>query len=159
MTGLTRFREAQAGGYAEALAELRAGQKRGHWIWYVFPQLSGLGHSPTAAFYAISDRREAEDYLRDEELRHRLAEITQVALEQLRAGVALDVLMGAHVDALKLVSSLTLFETAGASLATVDDVAGFVQSAGAVLDIAESQGYPRCAFTQRALGVAPTTDT
>ena len=71
---LERFHQAQArkwGGYASALAEIRKGRKSGHWIWYVFPQLDGLGHSSTARSYALRDLDEACAYLRDPLLRMR----------------------------------------------------------------------------------------
>jgi uncharacterized protein (DUF1810 family) len=62
--GLTRFRRAQDGGtYERALAELRAGRKSGHWIWFIFPQIAGLGQSPTSRLYAIASLDEACAYL------------------------------------------------------------------------------------------------
>lgn len=63
---LDRFLTAQQDTYATALAELRAGWKRSHWMWFVFPQLAGLGHSSTARFYAIQDLDEAAAYRQDE---------------------------------------------------------------------------------------------
>ena len=65
---MKRFHEAQASshaGYAAALSEIRAGGKRSHWIWYIFPQLAGLGRSSTARFYALRDLDEAQSYLSD----------------------------------------------------------------------------------------------
>src|SRR5262245_10719770 len=109
MPDLERFRTAQASsaGFALALAEIRAGGKRTHWIWYVFPQLEGLGRSAAARRYAIRGEDEAAEYLRDPVLRARFLTISQAVAEQLRAqGTPLRQLMGADVDALKLVSSL-----------------------------------------------------
>jgi uncharacterized protein (DUF1810 family) len=152
---LDRFRQAQnqpGSGFDAALAEIRAGGKRGHWIWYVFPQLSGLGASPTAAFYGIDGEREAVEYLADPELLTRLVTITEAVAERLREGtsIPLDRLMGSHVDALKVVSSLTLFghvartlhgARGGAMLETL------AQLADEVLAAARDVGYPPCSYT------------
>lgn len=141
---LDRFLDAQDaphGGYADALAEIRSGRKRSHWIWYVFPQIDGLGRSPLAQAYAIAGRDEAAAYLREPTLRARLLEITRAVRDQLTAGTPLVTLMGSDIDALKLVSSLTLFR------ATAADAGEVAAMAGAVLDQAAAQGYPPCAFT------------
>ena len=106
---LERFRDAQARNYEIALSELRAGAKRSHWMWYVFPQLRGLGRSDTAVYYAISSLDEARAYLADPVLGKRLLECID-ALLRLRDTSAEDVL--GNVDALKLRSSLTLFRIA-----------------------------------------------
>ena len=78
---LQRFKDAQERDYQQALAEIRAGRKRSHWIWYVFPQLQGLGRSPMCARYGIRGMGEAEAYLADETLRGRLVEISRALLE------------------------------------------------------------------------------
>src|SRR4051812_44382679 len=104
---LERFHQAQAShsaGYETALAEIRAGQKRSHWIWYIFPQIQGLGRSSTARAYAVRDLDEARDYLNDPVLGTRYEEIARAVQEQLKAGVPLERLMGSEIDALKLVS-------------------------------------------------------
>jgi uncharacterized protein (DUF1810 family) len=99
-----RFVEAQSGGvYERALAEIRAGDKRGHWMWFIFPQLAGLGSSPTARFYAIRDLAEARAYLAHPVLGPRLLECTRAV-----QGVF------PHPDDLKLRSSMTLFARAAA---------------------------------------------
>lgn len=106
---LERFVKAQNAawcGYDSALAELRAGQKQSHWIWYIFPQLAALGHSSTARYYGISGAAEAAAYLENELLRDRLVEISQAVLEADTDDP--EELMGA-IDALKLRSSMTLF--------------------------------------------------
>jgi uncharacterized protein (DUF1810 family) len=103
---LDRFVDAQADVYEQALAELRAGRKRSHWMWFVFPQLSGLAHSPTAQHFAISGLAEARAYLAHPVLGPRLRECT-AALLQLDGTDAAAVL--GHVDAMKLRSSMTLF--------------------------------------------------
>ncbi|MGZ4152503.1 MAG: DUF1810 domain-containing protein [Actinomycetota bacterium] len=108
---LERFVAAQdAGGtYASAVAELRAGRKSGHWMWFVFPQIAGLGTSPVSRRYAISSLEEARAYLAHPVLGPRLEECALV-LGELRGGTAHDI-FGA-VDATKLRSSLTLFARA-----------------------------------------------
>jgi len=106
---LDRFVEAQAGTYDTALAELSAGRKRTHWMWFVFPQLAGLGSSPAAQRYAIAGLAEARDYLAHPVLGPRLAEAARALLgvEGRSAGQILG-----HPDDLKLRSSMTLFAEA-----------------------------------------------
>jgi uncharacterized protein (DUF1810 family) len=107
---LSRFVDAQAGGvYEQALAELRAGRKHGHWIWFVFPQVAGLGSSDMSRYYAISGLEEARDYLAHPELGRRLVECAEALLE-LPGRDAIAVL--GPVDAQKLRSSMTLFAVA-----------------------------------------------
>ncbi len=108
---LDRFVAAQAGTYPDALAELRAGRKRSHWMWWVFPQLAGLGRSDTARHYAIRSVDEARAYLAHPLLGARLREATGALLLH-RDRTAEAVLGG--IDAVKLRSSLTLFLEAGA---------------------------------------------
>lgn len=106
---LDRFVDAQDahGTYETALAELRAGRKRGHWIWFVFPQIAGLGQSPTSRHYAIASLGEARDYLAHPTLGPRLHECAQ-ALTELAAGVSAEEIFGG-LDAMKVRSSMTLF--------------------------------------------------
>lgn len=106
MDGLERFVQAQADSYARALREIKSGRKTSHWMWYIFPQLSGLGHSQTARYYAIRDRAEAEAYLAHPVLGKRLLEISSELLK-LESSDATAV-MG-WPDDLKLKSSMTLF--------------------------------------------------
>ena len=108
---LSRFLDAQAGGpYERALAELRAGRKRGHWIWFVLPQVAGLGQSETSRFYAIAGLQEARDYLAHPVLGPRLVACAQALLDL--AGDDAVAVLG-PVDAVKLRSSMTLFAAAG----------------------------------------------
>lgn len=107
--GLRRFKDAQERDYATALAEIRAGQKRSHWMWYVFPQLDGLGFSSTAHYYGIRDLEEARDYLADPTLGGRLREIS-AALLDLPTNDAHQVF--GSPDDIKLRSCMTLFEVA-----------------------------------------------
>lgn len=111
MTELTRFTTAQddGGTYATALAELRAGRKRTHWIWFVFPQLDGLGRSATARRYAIGSLAEARAYAAHPLLGARLRECCDALLGG--EGDDPEAILGA-TDALKLRSSMTLFEAA-----------------------------------------------
>ncbi|HKQ41792.1 MAG TPA: DUF1810 domain-containing protein [Pseudonocardia sp.] len=101
---LERFVSAQASIIDTAKAELRAGAKRGHWIWYVFPQLKGLGMSSTSMYYGIGSLAEAQAYLAHPVLGPRLRECVQLLLDA--PGSAADILGG---DDVKLRSSLTLF--------------------------------------------------
>jgi uncharacterized protein (DUF1810 family) len=148
---LVRFHDAQANrsaGYDIALAEMRRGHKTSHWIWYIFPQLSGLSQSATARAYAIGDLGEACAYLRDPLLRTRYEEITNAVSYQLDGGRSLEDLMGGTTDALKLVSSLTLFRVAAQSLACQDPIFDTVaQSCDSILQQTTGQGYPPCAQT------------
>lgn len=110
---LNRFVEAQESNYLQALAELRAGQKRSHWIWYVLPQIRGLGSSAMSARYAISGLSEAKAYLEHPVLGGRLME-TIAALDA-HGGLSAARILG-HLDAQKFRSCLTLFARApGAS--------------------------------------------
>jgi uncharacterized protein (DUF1810 family) len=103
---LQRFVDAQAGTHAQALAELRAGRKAGHWMWFVFPQVAGLGRSPTAQRYAVSGLDEARAHLAHPLLGPRLVQAAQV-LTDLDGHDPVAVL--GPVDAVKLRSSMTLF--------------------------------------------------
>ena len=106
---LARFVKAQAGIYEQALAEIRSGRKRSHWMWFIFPQLAGLGHSPMAQRYAIGSIAEARAYLADPVLGTRYRECV-ASLQALPATTAERVFGG--IDAIKLKSSLTLFDEA-----------------------------------------------
>jgi len=108
-SNLDRFVQAQAASYETALHEIRSGAKRSHWMWYIFPQIAGLGHSEMARHYAIADRAEAAAYLAHPVLGDRLHEITQ-ALQTLPDADPKRVF--GNVDAMKLRSSLTLFARA-----------------------------------------------
>jgi len=148
---LERFHEAQVSrwaGYDTALAEIRAGGKRTHWIWYIFPQIEGLGRSSTARAYAIEDLAEACAYLRDPILRARYEKIVAAVSEQLVRGIRIEDLMGGRTDALKVVSSLTLFRAAAEQLAREDPTfASLAERLTALLGRSGEQGYPACDFT------------
>ena len=106
-TGLQRFIEAQNDSYDQALKEIRNGRKLTHWIWYIFPQMKGLGFSYNSEYYGITSLQEARDYLENELLRKRLFEITESLL--MHKGKDIESIMG-DIDALKLKSSMTLFD-------------------------------------------------
>ena len=103
---LERFVSAQEYSYENALSEIRAGKKTSHWIWYIFPQLKGLGHSYRSEYYGIEDEDEAKSYLGHPILGSRLVEITETLLS-LKESDPLKV-MGSPDD-LKLKSCMTLF--------------------------------------------------
>jgi uncharacterized protein (DUF1810 family) len=106
---LDRFLKAQEKSYAGALAELQAGAKRGHWIWWIFPQLRGLGTSEYSVFYGLADQAEAKAYLEHPVLRARYRECVGVVHGHLcEGGVAPLTLMGSEIDVVKLRSSLEL---------------------------------------------------
>jgi uncharacterized protein (DUF1810 family) len=106
--GLERFVEAQRSIYDRALDELRAGAKQSHWMWFVFPQIAGLGLSPTARLYAIADAVEARAYLTHPVLGPRLGECTEAMLGWAGRKTA-EAILG-PVDAMKFTSSMTLFD-------------------------------------------------
>ena len=105
---LNRFVNAQLTTYECAMLELTQGRKESHWIWYIFPQIEGLGSSDTAKLYAIKSLEEGRAYLRHPELGPRLIEACEILLSLKDASI--DEVMG-FPDDLKLQSSMTLFET------------------------------------------------
>ncbi|MBQ2378962.1 MAG: DUF1810 domain-containing protein [Akkermansia sp.] len=127
-TDLARFIEAQElpyGGYEQALQEIREGRKRSHWVWYIFPQLRGLGYSFNANFYGIVDCDEAARYLQHPVLGTRLREIT-CALLQHRGTEAEDIL--GSIDAQKVCSCMTLFDAISPNELFAEVLAAFYAS-------------------------------
>lgn len=116
---LSRFEDAQDGVYPSALAEIRSGRKRGHWMWFIFPQIYGLGSSDMARYYAIKNKAEAIDYLQHPMLGKRLIEISQELLK-LRTNNAEEVF--GTIDSLKLRSCMTLFSLLGNSNPVFNEV-------------------------------------
>ena len=106
---LQRFVDAQQSVFDSVLAELKQGRKRGHWIWFIFPQLKGLGHSANSEFFGIASVQEAAAYLRHPLLGPRLIECTQ--LINAVAGRSAEDIFG-EIDAMKFRSSMTLFAKA-----------------------------------------------
>ena len=109
---LHRFIQAQDKAYAYALKELQEGHKRSHWIWFIFPQLRGLGHSRMSDYYGISGIDEAMAYLENPILNQRLREVSETILN-LPTNDAVEVF--GRIDSLKLKSSMTLFDLASPS--------------------------------------------
>ena len=107
---LQRFVDAQQDIYATVLAELRAGSKQSHWMWFIFPQLAGLGRSPTSEFYAMASLDEAKAYLAHPLLGARLHECIKLLDQWVGRRSAVQIF--GSVDAMKLRSSLTLFDEA-----------------------------------------------
>ncbi|HVS93794.1 MAG TPA: DUF1810 domain-containing protein [Mucilaginibacter sp.] len=103
--GLERFLKAQERDYMQALSEMRNGRKTSHWIWYIFPQIAGLGYSEMSKHYAIKDLPEAKEYLAHPVLGKRLVEISNTLLSHNKSANSI---MGSPDD-LKLRSSMTLF--------------------------------------------------
>lgn len=155
MTDLSRYERAQdrpGAGYATALSEMQAGRKTSHWIWYIFPQLAGLGRSSVALAFALDDVDEAVAYLRNETLRSRLLEISTVVAARLAgpSPSSLRTLMGSPIDALKLVSSMTLFAEVARRLAATDGqlaAARLALVAEEILEAAATEGFGRCRHT------------
>lgn len=102
---LQRFIDAQERNYDKALSEIKRGRKRSHWIWYIFPQINGLGHSSTSIYYSIKSIDEAKEYLNNDILRKHLLEISE-ELYKLDDNIY-DIL--GYIDALKFSSCMTLF--------------------------------------------------
>jgi uncharacterized protein (DUF1810 family) len=145
--------------FADAVRELRPGRKVSHWIWYVFPQLAGLGRSPMAVRYGLRGHDEAAAYLRDSILFARLLAATQAVSARLApvgaSALRLDQLMGSDIDAVKLVSSMTLFRAVAARLRAEDarpELGALVAHAEVILTAATAQGYERRAYTEQQLG-------
>jgi uncharacterized protein (DUF1810 family) len=150
---LDRLKSAQDqhGSFDAAMAELRAGRKTTHWIWWVFPQVAGLGSSATSVRYALAGREETSAYLADEVLRVRLVEAVTAVHEQLLGPSKrrIDWLMGSEIDALKLVSSMTLFAEVARdpSVRDLTDVETLRKMAEEILGAARGAGYPACERT------------
>ncbi len=106
MNDLKRFLDAQENDFERALAEIKRGRKQSHWMWYIFPQIAGLGSSETSRFYAVKDRAEAELYLAHPVLGARLGRISEALLEI--EGKTANQIFGSPDD-MKLKSSMTLF--------------------------------------------------
>lgn len=116
---LDRFVQAQADDYEQALAEIRSGRKRSHWMWYIFPQIDGLGFSSTSRRYAIKSLAEAEAYLSHPVLGPRLVECAEAALH-VEGRSALEIF--GSPDEMKLRSSATLFASAAPAGSVFDSL-------------------------------------
>ena len=107
MNGLDRFIKAQEKDYEIALYEIKSGYKKSHWMWYIFPQIIGLGYSVMSEFYGIKDLNEAKEYLKNEILGKRLIEISNELLE-LDTNNPIQIF--GEIDSMKLKSCMTLFD-------------------------------------------------
>lgn len=121
MADLQRFIDAQRNDYEQALQEVKSGRKRTHWMWYIFPQIHGLGMTPISDYYSIRSLREAKDYLKDPVLGARLVEISKALLELNTSDP--HAVFGSPDD-LKLRSCMTLFERADPQNPVFGDVLG-----------------------------------
>jgi uncharacterized protein (DUF1810 family) len=154
---LQRFKDAQNesdAGFDEALAEIRRGRKQGHWIWYIFPQLRGLGRSAMSETFGIDGEAEAIAYVRDAQLRTRLLTIATALIAQRERGVDLRTVMGSSLDAAKVVSSMTLFAEVARTLRDREACAECAQLAHAAQTILEwgaAEGIGACEYTRRLL--------
>lgn len=110
---LDRFKRMQERDYAKALSEIKNGRKTSHWIWYIFPQVKGLGFSYNSEVYGIDGLEEAREYLKDETLRNNLIDISNALLNLEESDP--EIVMG-YPDNLKLFSSMTLFYKADPSI-------------------------------------------
>ena len=151
---LQRFHEAQTknNSLETAHQEIQAGKKTSHWMWYIFPQLSSSWtKTDTAKKYAIADFEEALAFFNDTILFKRYQIMVDLILKQLNTpGSRVVVLMGSDVDALKLASSLTLFEAVSACLScsSTDEFAVFKRCCEDIFKVIEPQGFPRCIVTR-----------
>jgi uncharacterized protein (DUF1810 family) len=105
---LQRFLDAQENDYADALREIKQGYKQSHWIWFIFPQMRGLGRSSMAEYYGISSIEEARAYLDHPTLKARLIEISTALLQHKGKSTAYEIL--GTIDAIKVRSCMTLFD-------------------------------------------------
>jgi len=152
------FLDEQRWDFEKACRELKNGHKRSCWMWYIFPMLEGLGKSEMSKAYAIHGLEDAVEYLRHPTLRSRLVKVTHIVYKKVcEQHVPVVTLMGGKTDALKLVSSLTLFCPASLQLAAssrdmVEKMTDFFRMATAILD-AVLPSFRRCEVTQKFLGM------
>lgn len=146
---LLRFQIAQDRDYENALREIKQGQKKSHWIWYVFPQLEGLGSSSMCKKYGIMGLQEAKCYLLNPILRERLVQISKAVHNKLKKGVHIEELMGSNLDARKLVSSMTLFREAAGALGEKEKEYKLFSD---IIAKSEKMGYPECHRTLKIIG-------
>lgn len=154
---LSRFYAAQRdphAGFSRALRELQSGQKTSHWIWYIFPQIRGLGTSALAKKYALADSAEAVSYVRDDYLRGNYLAALSAVRHHLKRGIRLERLLGSSLDAQKFVSSITLFSRATETTASAypELSAGIRQALLETRILLRAQGYDECSRTLEHLG-------
>ncbi|WP_454784310.1 DUF1810 family protein [Legionella sp. WA2024007413] len=156
MSNIQRFIKAQQGqgrdiSFQQAYAELEAGSKKSHWIWYIFPQLKQLGFSPIAQHFGIADLKEACDYLQNELLFRNYYAMAQLVEQQLKKQIPIVFLMQGEIDTLKLVSSITLFREAASFLSrqgnTPQNFDDLISCCDQILNETSKQGYIACKRT------------
>ncbi|ASQ45491.1 DUF1810 domain-containing protein [Legionella clemsonensis] len=157
---LQRFHEAQKDNYQNAHDEIASGRKRGHWIWYIFPQLKSLGSSATAQKYGIKDFEEACAYLKDPLLFQHYQEMVELVTDKLAKNIPPATLMNGVVDAQKLVSSLTLFRLAAEYLTKSEnnsslDFYKLEASCSKALNSLAHEGYLACEETMSEVYESP----
>jgi uncharacterized protein (DUF1810 family) len=146
---LERFHDGYRLEYEQALAEIEGGRKRSHWMWFIFPQVRGLGSSPTAIHYAFRDRAEAEAFFRDPILGPGYRTLVDAVWRQvIERRLTIRQLFGPPDDQ-KLISSLTLF--AGLAHQLGGDFASSVAQANEILGVSATQGFASCATTRQFL--------
>ncbi len=150
---LRRFVEAQHDSFDRALGEIEAGRKLSHWMWYTFPQVSGLGVSPISQRYSIASVEEATAYLLHPVLGAGYLRLVDAVWRQvIEEGVTVGALFGSP-DNSKLVSSLTLFTAVARRLdPSRPDLAAFVTRAEEILDRASTEGLARCTTSEGFIG-------
>ena len=153
MANIDRFLTAQNRGrsFLNAKLEIDNGRKKSHWIWYIFPQIDGMGRSGMAEKYAIANLSEACEYLSNSSLLRRYQDILISVNDKLTDHVDVVQLMGSHIDALKLTSSLTLFEAAAQYLSQTkpqqNEFQQFAILCSNTLNLLTNQGFPKCEYT------------
>ena len=150
---LSRFIDAYRDDFERALRDIEAGRKQSHWMWYIFPQVGGLGASAMSRRYAIGSPEDAQAFLLHPVLGVHYCEIVDAVWHQVvERDLSIRSLFGSPDDT-KLVSSLTLFAGSASTLDSPPPVlTTFLERAGEILEAAYAQGLARCTTTERFLG-------
>ena len=160
-TNLQRFLDVQAGkkthpSYELVINEMRHGNKKTHWIWYIFPQLHGISLSINSMKYGIANRAEAEAYIMHPILGPRLTEMTRIVLSHLtQSHSKLHTMMNTTIDAKKFMRCMTLFTEVAPHVYNMSSpwIEEFLDAANQIITIARKQGYKRSYTTLKMLGV------
>jgi uncharacterized protein (DUF1810 family) len=143
---VSRFEKAHEAQFVDALSEMRAGQKTSHWMWFIFPQATGISSSETAQFYGIRSLTDALAFFDHRVLGANYRLITSAVYNQaVGRSTPLIKLLG-KPDDLKLISSLELFRAVSAE--STADAAAFLKDSGRILEVARAAGYPSCERTR-----------
>jgi len=155
--------------YERALLELKQGQKRGHWIWFIFPQLDGLGMSRQSSIYSLKGVHEAVLYLRHKELRRRYIAAME-AVQSVSKRKELEEILQSRVDTVKFISSLTLFQGTSRWMAEhseslhlgaseSEEITTVNELCTMLIDTATQQGFKPCSFTASRLEIFNLKET